>query len=297
MLCPRCFSEVKIINNAVYCPKCGIYLASDVQEFQKQYPTELLKAQQQSQVKEAKKQKAERYLNIVKKAGKLLLIIAVIGIFLSGIFYAYLHLGSNGYREQVFSNYGFTEKAKWYLRLTTLFSVGEPDNKHLPYNFVHSEYNLGNRTVFVGSENDELAIHEIGHAWWWKLDKDDLTFKKRYTDDFIRMSEETDANFENASLFAASMRLSSFCDCLDDKTINYDSIDANHLYVLTAAFTMGKFKYGELKLPPYMWPYFETMFTGKVKVATCYEMRNCEHIDFDSKEVKEKIKGKIKARE
>lgn len=294
MLCPRCFSEVKIIKNAVYCPRDEIYLDSDVEHFKRQYPPQLLEAKKKAQAEELKRGARQKRLGIAARIFKIFFIIGIVPFLIFVTLYSYLHfLGSNGYREEILTNYGFSNKARWFFRVSTFFNVSEPENKGLPKKLVH-QFDPATKSVLVSSANDELAIHGLAHAWWWKINRTDKTLKNTFINDFIKLSGEKNTKFENSSLYAVTLRLSSYCNCPDDNKLSLDEIDADHLFALMSAFTMGKFKDGDRRLPSYMWPYFEEMFTGDVKVATCYEQNNCQHVSFDAEKAKDETFGKIK---
>lgn len=48
MLCPKCFSAVQIINNAVFCPVCKVYLSDNVETFNSEYSQDRIKESQQN---------------------------------------------------------------------------------------------------------------------------------------------------------------------------------------------------------------------------------------------------------
>ena len=48
MLCPKCFSEVQVVKNSVYCPSCKIYLAESVDRFIGLYNQKALQEQKAS---------------------------------------------------------------------------------------------------------------------------------------------------------------------------------------------------------------------------------------------------------
>lgn len=297
MFCPKCFQQVQIIGTKVYCPTDKIYLSEDVESFKKEYPADQVLAQKEALTKRVEENTKQGEIKNRRKVINVLVIslavIATIILIPLGFLYTYLHAGANGYREELFSNYSFTEKAKWYLRFNTLIVVKEPGNKHLPSYGTDSHFSYAGHTVVTGSENDQLTLHEITHAWWAKLYKEDPSIKRRIIDDTIKVAKETNPEYKNDSLFAASSLL-IFCNCSALKNMTYDAVDADHLLVYWAVYTMGRFKDGERKLPPYMWTYLEGEFTGKPKIKTCYELNNCEQLKFDpSKAEKEEVKTTI----
>jgi hypothetical protein len=298
-ICPICFSQAEVASAGVYCPNCKLVLAANMPSFLQKNPPAKIKNLEVEQEGKTKKEKGR----IKKRVVKLLIIFLSILLIIGGLFLGYLYLwGDNGYREQLFSNYGFTEEAKWYLRLNTLFLVIQ-DTPHLPTGN-SSKYAYKTRTVISGSKNDQLAIHELSHAWYWKISgkidskrfEEDASLKKNFTDVFLRLSEEKDKEFENAALYAGAVRAwEEMCPkCLHDEPLDYSKIDTDHLFVFMTSSTMGKFKEGKMKLPEYMWPYLETMYTGKVRVSPCYETDTCENIRFNPQHWREVIEKSCK---
>jgi len=207
---------------------------------------------------------------------KLIVIIFVITTVLGGLFYVYLHSGANGYREELFENYGFSTKAKWRLRLTTFFSIPELKNKHLPRTFTHSQANLSSRVITSGSANDELAIHEISHMIWYDATKNNRQLRVDLIKDLYKLTYLNDEEFKDASKFAKG-NLIAWCKCPNEENIEPDKTDDGHLYVMVNVYTMGKFKDGKRKLPQFMWKYPELTFSGNVNITPCYETNSCEH--------------------
>ncbi|MEK7518240.1 MAG: hypothetical protein AAB583_06890 [Patescibacteria group bacterium] len=272
MLCEICGSDSVYYQGKVWCPSCKIFLADDEKENtagSRSIPREYIA-----------KFVDPPWIQLFRFLLKTSVILSIIIFIIFVLGYLFFHTGSLGYREKLMDNYGFTEKAKWQFRFTTWLNVAELSNKDLPKVFVHSRYDYRIRVVFVGSANDELAIHEMGHAWWMDKTKDNEELKKQYVLDLIRLSEMKDKDYLLVSKFA-KFSLWAHCSCPDKNNINYGSVDDGHLFVYIAAFTMGKYKDGSRKLPPFMWKYFKDLFTGTLKVKPCYETNTCQHIQFD----------------
>ena len=54
-----------------------------------------------------------------------------------------------------------------------------------------------------------------------------------------------------------------------------DSTSGNYapweIFASFASFTMGKYKEGQRQLPEFMWPFYETLFTGNLNAIPYYE--------------------------
>lgn len=216
--------------------------------------------------------------SFVKRVVALVLIFALL---LSGGFLFVMNFTSYGYREQIFSRYGFTSEASMYLRKETSINILFPQETK-PFGFQHSgywSYNGTSNSVHLNSANDEVAVHEFAHAWYDKITRVDknLSLKKNLVDDTIKL-----ANLEDPEYFQTTQRarwvVEKFCFCADGN-LDYSQVDDHHFYAYMAQFLMGKFKSGEHKLPEFMWPYFESMFKDQTKAAPCYESDSCDFPD------------------
>ena len=202
------------------------------------------------------------------------LIITLVLILLApGIFYFFINYTPYGYREKVMYNYGFAAKARNYLRSETTIDVMNLSEKK-PFGFTHSGYwKPGSRNVKLNTASDEVAVHELAHAWWETLRGDPKT-KKALVDDTIKLSKMSDKVYYQV-VKRAQWVVHTYCSCSDTELVDYGKVDDHHFYAFMADFTMGKFKTGTHKLPEFMWKYFDGLFSSNLKVAPCYETKSC----------------------
>jgi len=276
MLCPKCFSEVSIVNGAVYCPSCRVYYSSSTEEFLKKYDQEKIKSDFEYFRRTTKtvttKAQEENYKKTVSK----IFLFLGSGVVVFVIFWIILHIGPFGYREKLMTNYGFTTQAKWIMRFTTIMLVEDLKSKDVPANYVHGTNEGKSRAITVDSANDELAIHEVAHFWWSRL-RGHEEIRKEFTSDILKLSKLEDVEYSESSSFAKSL-VALYCNCPIQDKMDLNNVDDGNYYALMAAFTMGKYKTGDRQLPYFMWKYYDGLFSGKLRVGTCYEADNCQYL-------------------
>lgn len=263
MKCPICGSEAVQQENNNWCPTCKIYLGKDLNIKPDQKP---------------KQETGEVYRKRARKSKLLGILVGLVFLIIiaGGAFFFTWNYTAFGFREQIMRDYGFTEEAKWYLRKNTSIQVRNINNKGLGKQVgAHPDnrYEIGDTTVKLASANEEIAMHELAHAWWEHVRYDE-EFKKGLVKDTIKLSKMDDPNYEQ-SIILATATVTSFCNCPDQKKIDLEKVDDHHFYADPVHFMLGKFKDGPRKLPPFMWKYFEGQFTSDLRVVPCYELNNC----------------------
>ena len=258
MNCPICGSEAVDQHNNNWCPNCRIFLGENLSIKSSEEPDYGKVFQQRS-----RKSLLLRSLSIF--------IILVIIIILIGL--VVFNFTGFGYREKIFYRYRFTGQASSYLRSHTSIDVVNISETK-PFGFTHSGYwQPGSKNVKLNTANDEVAIHELAHAWWEELRKD-KNVKEGIVNDTIKLSKMGDPRYTQ-TVKRAQWIISTYCNCPDQQKINYSGVDDHHFYAYMADFTMGKFRDGPHQLPSFMWKYFEGLFSGNPRVTPCYETNSC----------------------
>lgn len=258
MNCPICGTEAILQGEGYWCPVDRIFLGKNLD----------IKPQDNTDYGKVYQKRSKRQLLRALLIGFIILLIVspIAG-------YLILNYTAVGYREKIFYKYGFTGEASSYLRRHTTITVDNIIEKK-PFGFTHSgRWEPGSKNVKLNTASDEVAIHEFGHAWWEEKRKDKKT-REGLVNDTIKLSKMTDNSYKN-SIKMAKWIVANYCGCANTENINYERVDDHHFYAPMAEFTMGKFKEGLNKLPEFMWPYFETLFSGDLRVAPCYETNSC----------------------
>ncbi|MEX0616335.1 MAG: hypothetical protein WD231_00815 [Candidatus Woykebacteria bacterium] len=264
MKCPVCGEDTIEKDGKAYCPSCNIFLGdvSSIPQFGS-------RAKEEEAGKIFQKRAKKSFRAALLTIFLVLLIVSPIAAYLG------LNFTSFGYREKVFYKYGFTAEASSYLRRkTSIFVVNISETR--PFGFTHSGYwskSAGGNSIKLNTANDEVAVHELAHAWWDKISVD-KSLKQGLVNDTIRLSKLNDSRY-NQAVKKAGLIVSNFCNCLNPATVNYKGVDDHHFYAYMAQFTMGNFKDGPHQLPSFMWKYFDSMFLGKTRVVSCYETKSC----------------------
>lgn len=246
MNCPVCGSEAVKQDDNNWCPKCRIFLGKNLNIKPKEEPDS-----------------GGIYRSRARKKFLLGLLTTfiIILIILPGVAYFVVNFTSFGYREKIFYRYRFTGQASSYLRKETSITVLNISETK-PFGFTHSgRWKPSSKNVKLNTANDEVAIHELAHAWWEEQRKDKKV-REGLINDTIKLSKMTDETYLNAIKMAKWI-------------VANHAGDDHHFYAYMAEFTMGKFKDGPNKLPEFMWPYFETIFSGSPRVVLCYETNSC----------------------
>lgn len=263
MTCPACGQNSIVKEGKFYCPSCKIVLG-------KGSSTEIF-----AQYEPDKETPGEVYRKRRRKklVIGLLTSLAILIIISPGIFWFFVNHTSFGFREKVMYQYGFTPKAKKYLRAETSITVVNLSERK-PFGFTHSGYwTPGNKNVKLNTASDEVAIHEFAHAWWEEKRKDTAT-KQSLVNNTIKLSLMGNQKYEQATK-RAQWIVNEYCRCVGTNKIDYGNVDDHHFYAYMADFLMGKFKEGSHQLPEFMWKYFDGLFSGDLKVTPCYETQSC----------------------
>lgn len=264
-MCPVCGTKAINKDGQTYCPNCNIYLGNISDSYR--IPEHVTKAADLEETGKVLEKRSKRNFIIKSLTIFLVVLIVVIGI---GLFM--LNFTTYGYREKVFYRYGFTTEARSYLRGTRIEVANIFEEK--PLGLSHSGYWKPNtKSVRLNTANDEVAIHEFGHAWWEQF-RGSKEARKNLIKDTITLSQMNDPTY-NQTIERAKWIVKEFCSCENVKDIDYDKVDDHHFYAYTADFLMGQYKNGSHQLPKFMWKYFDRLFSGNTKKTPCYETQSC----------------------
>lgn len=260
MGCQFCGTSLQIVNNTSFCPSCKIFVG-----------TQEVAQNTQAEIEDAGKIFRDRNKKSFRKK---IFFLGVLCLFIGTLVYLFImNFTSLGYREKIFDKYSFTPKASDYLRNKTQIQIVFLDTKN-PVGLTHSGlWYAGTKTVKLNSANDEVAIHEFGHAWWEEKRKD-FTVRRSLIEDTIKLSKLGDSVYA-PSIKRAGEIVAKYCPCSDGVPSDLSLVDDHHFYAPMAEFTMGSFKEGFHKLPEFMWPYFDDLFIGKTKTQPCYITKSC----------------------
>jgi hypothetical protein len=260
MNCPICGGETIRNGKEIYCPSCKIYVGQGLTT---------------NSPAIAEPDSGEVFRQRARSSFRKLLLFSIVFLILAsaGLAFFIYNYTSFGYREKVMSRYGFTQEAKDYLRSETKITVVNILETK-PFGFNHSgKWSPHNNEVTLNSANDEVAIHEFAHAWW-EVQRKDRNNVISLINDTIKLSKMEDPQFQQASLKAKKI-VGEFCNCPDPDDQFFVRADDHHFFAYMADFTMAKYKTGSHQLPPFMWKYFEGLFTGEPQIAVCYESQSC----------------------
>lgn len=265
MKCPVCGTEAILQGGNYWCPNDRILLGKNL---------------------DIKPKDETDYGKIYRKRSRRSFLLGVFMILIlfvlvaAGTSYVVWNYTAFGFREQIMRDYGFTEEAKWYLRRNTSIQVLDLTNKGLGPNIgIHpNRFEPGaTKQVKLVSANEEIAMHELAHAWWDHV-RTDENLKKGLVEDMIKLSQIEDQEYFEAIILATNV-IRQFCKCPDTNNIDFDKVDDPHFYALPVHFMLGKFKDGPRKLPPFMWKYFDGQFTSNLRVTPCYETDSCVSLE------------------
>ncbi len=103
---------------------------------------------------------------------------------------------------------------------------------------------------------DEAAVHEFSHWVWERVGLPDTALVARYIEDYKRLAAGDGApravDFANLQLYGDGQQWPGVLQLRD----------MDHALLSLASWHMGRFRDGPRALPPYLWPYFELLFTG-----------------------------------
>ena len=265
MQCPVCGTEAINKDGKSYCPSCKIYLGNLSDAYRVPEHTTKTADLEESGKEFVKRARKGFYIKSLVIFFVVLIVGTVVGLFM-------LNFTAYGYREKVLYRYGFTTEARSYLRGTRIEVANIFEEK--PLGLSHSGYwKPDTKSIRLNTANDEVAVHEFGHAWWEQLRVDEKIRKSLITDT-ITLSQMENPSF-NQTIERAKWIVKEFCFCENTSAINYDRVSDHHFYAYMADFLMGKYEDGSHQIPKFMWKYFDGLFSGNTKKIPCYETQSC----------------------
>lgn len=186
-------------------------------------------------------------------------------------------------REQLFQLYGFTETARRLIREKSQIIVLDPGSTAgggfwWPPNPLAKLSSV----IELFTAEHQGGVHELSHVWWESFRRENTDTKRGLALDTVRLADLNSKeyagceqaialadNYVYGRTFAGMYPKVKDVHNLTSGDLNGRVIDWE-IYAGLCSFMMGQFRYGPRQLPPFMWKYFEPMFTGIVDVKPYY---------------------------
>ena len=165
------------------------------------------------------------------------------------------------FKWQVIHGYGFNVDSSKLLTLMPL-TIKTPTN------------NGGGLTYWDHVElegyNHEAALHEFCHWVWERTGLLNSDYVRSYIDAYEKLAKSDKKTNRDTSNAAAFAKLQLYGDNAEFPGILQLS-DYDHAFVSLASYHMGQYTKGTRRLPSYMWPYFDKVFSRTTLITPYYE--------------------------